>query len=434
MRRKLHIGLSLAPTWLSGEAWRRDNSRVEGIYTPGFAIDIARRAEAAKLDFVFLPDVQMLNLPDLAKGAAFSSLDPTILLGAVATATSRIGLLTTASTTFGLPYTTARQIQSLHWLSQGRAGWNIVTALAGNENFGLTTMPPAAERYARAAEFTRIVKELWQSFPDQALLMDRASGRFADVDLVRPIAHHGDFFDVAGPLNLPRFAGPPVPLFQAGASGDGRDFAAAVSDGVFSASPDMQAAQELRRDLQKRAVAAGRKATDIRLMPGFSVWLAPTRAEAADLYAAAHAGADALRKVAMIHEATGLDLGEWPDDRPILALDLPPPPAQVRNRTHADLLRRLIQRDQPTKAQLMDRPEVAGSAHWRVIGTVEDAVDALRQWYLEEAIDGVIATPGGSTGSMHMFLEEVVPELAELGMFRRDYSGDSFWHHLNEAV
>ena len=149
--KRLHIGMSLAPPWLSGDAWRRPDSNIEGIFGSDFAVDIARRSEAAHLDFVFRPDVSSLPLDVLETGSGFASLDPTVLLAAVARETSRIGLVSTVSTTFYPPYVVARQLQSLHWISDGRAGWNIVTALQGHENFGLDAMPDAEQRATRAA-------------------------------------------------------------------------------------------------------------------------------------------------------------------------------------------------------------------------------------------------------------------------------------------
>jgi alkanesulfonate monooxygenase SsuD/methylene tetrahydromethanopterin reductase-like flavin-dependent oxidoreductase (luciferase family) len=113
-------------------------------------------------------------------GAGFTSLDPTVLLAALTRETHHIGLVSTVSTTFFPPYLVARQLQSLNWMSQGRAGWNIVTALQGHENFGLAAMPCAEQRYARAAEFTEVVQRLWRSFPQQALRIDRENGMYAD--------------------------------------------------------------------------------------------------------------------------------------------------------------------------------------------------------------------------------------------------------------
>jgi alkanesulfonate monooxygenase SsuD/methylene tetrahydromethanopterin reductase-like flavin-dependent oxidoreductase (luciferase family) len=188
LQKGLHIGMSLAPTWLSGEGWRRPDSRVESLFGSDFALDIARRSEAAHLDFVFRPDVSCVVADALQSGSGFTSLDPTVLLAALTRETTRIGLVSTVSTTFYPPYLVARQLQSLNWLSNGRVGWNIVTALQGHENFGLAAMPSAEERYARAAEFTDVVQRLWRSFPNQALLIDRDNGVYADPAQVQPIA------------------------------------------------------------------------------------------------------------------------------------------------------------------------------------------------------------------------------------------------------
>ena len=432
-RKRLHIGMSLAPTWLSGDAWRQPDSNIEGIYSSDFAVDIAKRSEAAHLDFVFRPDVSCLNLEGLESGSGFASLDPTVLLAAVARETRHIGLVSTVSTTFFPPYVVARQLQSLHWVSNGRAGWNIVTALQGHENFGLEAMPSADERYARAAEFTRLVHDLWASYPCEALLIDREHGRYADRSKVHPVDHEGTFFKVRGPLNLPAYPGPRIPLIQAGASDTGRDFAASVADLVFAPTPDQEAALELRRDLSRRAERHGRTPADIRLLPGLSLYLAPTREEARQLFMQTHGNPDNSRKFASIKQTIGLDLSDWPLDRRVGAADLPPPTSNPGSRTHTNLLRRLIERETLRLDELLLRPEVISAAHWQVIGTAEDAFEQIVDWAEAGAMDGFIAAPGGSIRSMHIFLEQVVPLLVRAGLFREAYSGSTFMDHLQDV-
>lgn len=129
---------------------------------------------------------------------------------------------------------------------------------------------------------------------------------------------------------------------------------------------------------------------------------------------------------------TGLDLLDWPRERAVTAADLPPPLDKPRSRTHADLLRRVIERETPTVEQLLWRPEVIGSAHWQVIGTVDDAIEAIRDWTEAGAIDGFIAVPGGSVSSLHLVFDELVPRLVEAGLFRESYSGTTFADHLRE--
>lgn len=428
---KLHVGMSLAPTWLSGEAWRRADSDIGGVFSSDYFVDLAQRAEAAYVDFVFRPDTLFLRTEGLETGGGFASMDPTMLLAAIARETSRVGLLSTVSTTFLPPYVVARQIQSLNWLSNGRAGWNIVTALEGHENFGLKQMPSPQERYERAAEFTQVVRQLWASFPNEALKLDRESGRFADSSLVRPVAHEGPHFCVKGPLNLPAHASR-IPLVQAGASPEGRDFASSVADAVFASTPDMQAAIELRADLRRRAEGHGRRADEVKLMPGLSLYLASSRKEALELFAETHARANRARAFASIRDMTGLDLSEWPLTRIVTASDLPLPPETPRSRTHANLLRRLIERETLSVADLLKRPEVMGSGHWQIIGTVEDAFETIREWAHASAMDGFVAVPGGSVASMRLVLEQLLPRLGDAGLFRTGYSGHTFADHLAE--
>ncbi|MCO6187557.1 NtaA/DmoA family FMN-dependent monooxygenase [Rhizobium sp. L1K21] len=429
-QKKLHIGMSLAPTWLSGEAWRREDSNVEGLFSSDFYVDIAKRSEAVHLDFVFRPDALFLPLEMIENGSGFASLDPTLLLASLARETTHIGLLSTISTIFFPPYLVARQLQTLHWLSNGRAGWNVVTALNGHDNFGLENMPSSQERYDRAEEFTAVVRQLWESFPSDALKLDRGSGRFADPEKVSAINHVGDYNRVKGPLNLPAFGKSPIPLVQAGASARGRSFAASIADAIFSSSPDMESAIELRRDLRRLAETHNRSADSVNLMPGLSLYLAESRKEADDLFRQTHARTEKARKLNTIKNLIGLDLAEWPESRRVSTPDLPPPLAQPYSGTHAELLRRAIERDQPTVAELLWRPEVMGSAHWQIIGTVDDAFEEIRNWAEAGAMDGFILLPGGSVTSMHLALEKLVPRLKDAGLFRERYASPYFADHL----
>lgn len=414
----LCVGLSIAVTWLTGNGWRRPDSRVEDIFSSDFYIDIARRAEAAGVDFLFRPDSLFLDPAVLATSPGFSSLDPTMLLAAIARETRHIGLVTTASTSFYPPYIVARQLQSLHWLSNGRAGWNIVTSIDGSGNFGSEPFPSSARRYAQAAEFTDVVRALWASYPAEALACDRGSGRYGHADQVRPIEHHGVHFAVEGPLNLPAFPGRRIPLFQAGASPEGRDFAARVADGIFAATPDMAAAIELRQDIRRRVASHGRDPDAVRVLPGLSLYLADSEAEARDLFAETHRGLEEARRYRMIIDNLGLDISSMPAGQKITPDMLPDQDRTVRSRTHAALLRRLIARDTPTVGDLLSRPEVAGSAHWLFVGRPEDAAREIERWADAGAIDGFIALPGGSDRSVALLFDELLSNLQLGGLFR----------------
>ncbi|WP_072740116.1 NtaA/DmoA family FMN-dependent monooxygenase [Rhodococcus triatomae] len=429
--RRLHIGLSLAPTWLSGEGWRREDSRVAELFDSNLYVDLARRGEAAALDFVFKPDSLFVDPDTLAGSPGFSSLDPTVLLATLARETSRIGLVTTASTTFNPPYVVARQLQSLHWASEGRAGWNIVTSLDGQGNFGVTEMPSARDRYVRAAEFTHVVRKLWESYPHRAIHEDRAGGVYADSAQVKAIDHQGEHFRVEGPSTVPTHPSGEIPLFQAGASPDGRDFAASVADAVFAASPDIEAGTELREDLRARAVAHGRDPDSLLVLPGLSMFLGNTSAQARELHRATYARLNAERRFASIESAVGLDLRAADPSSPVPVEGLADPDRPVRSRTHSDLFRRFILRERPTVAQLLERPEVVASAHWVVVGTPDDAVREIVD-RVAHGLDGFIALPGGSWESIDLFFDQVIPRLVDLGLFRSEYAGRTLREHLAE--
>lgn len=427
----LCIGLSLAVTWLMGNGWRRADSRVEDIYDIGFYAALARRAEAACLDFLFRPDALFLDSQALAQSPGFSSLDPAVLVAALAGETHRIGLVSTAATTFNPPYVVARQLQSLNWMSRGRVGWNVVTALDGNLNFGAAAMPSSAERYRKAHEFVQVVRGLWHSYPRTALRCEREGGVYADPDSVRPLDFDGEFFSVQGPLNLPDPGHGDMPLFQAGASPWGRDFAACIADAVFAATPDLASGQELRQDLRGRALAYGRPADAIRVLPGLSLFLAPTVSQARELYAQTHLAEDMQRKYARVRQLLGVDLSVLDPEQPLQLAMLPAGQAAPgQGQTHALLMRRLIEREAPSVREFMSRPEVAGSAHWQCVGTPQDAVRAIRERVQAGAADGFIALPGGGWQSLDLFLEEVVPALACAGLFRSQYTGATLRAHL----
>lgn len=428
--RQLCIGLSLSATWMKGDGWRRPDSGVEKMDSIDYYIDLAKIAEKAKLDFLFRADYLYVSPQMLGDSANFGSPDPTMIFAAIARETKRIGLVTTISTTFNPPYVVARQLQSLHWLSNGRAGWNIVTSIEGAENFGDFPMPSPEVRYAKAMEFTDVVRKLWESFPNEAIIMDRESDMFSDRDKVSSIDHSGEFFSVKGPLTMPAHKSGSIPFFQAGASDTGRNFASTVADAIFAAMPDLESGVELRTDLRKRAKEHGRNPDAIKVLPGLYFFLADTREEANELHKTAHAHLSMERRHASLQSVLGLDLSSFALDHRVTADMLPDPNQPVRSRTHAELLRRYITNNQPTAEEVLARPEVVGSAHWVSVGTVDDVVSDIMERFEAGAIDGFIALPGGSEKSMELFFEKLMPKLVERGLFRSQYTGVTLREHL----
>ena len=233
--RQLHLNVNILHSGFVPSAWRLAESDPAAFVDVQHYVNVARIAESAKFDAVFLAD--NAAIVDQIHFRPITALEPTVLLASIAAATTHIGLIGTASTSYNEPYNIARRFTTLDHVSGGRAGWNVVTTadLPSARNFGLDAVPDHAERYARADEFTGVVKALWNSWADDAFVGDKAGGRFVNASKVQPLAHRGAFFRVHGPLNLPRSVqGHPV-LVQAGASSDGRELAARHAEAVFSA-------------------------------------------------------------------------------------------------------------------------------------------------------------------------------------------------------
>ena len=220
-RRQLSLNFFIYPDGHHEAAWRHRASAADRILDVTYYQELAQRAEAHKFDAVFFADGPALA--DNVRYAQRFRLEPITLLTAIASATRRIGLIATASTTYTEPYNLARLFASLDHISGGRAGWNIVTTSTPQaaQNFGLPEHPPHGERYERAREYLDVITRLWDSWEDDALVNDPRSGVFADTSKIHTIDHVGKHFRVRGPLNISRTPqGRPV-YVQAGSSDDG---------------------------------------------------------------------------------------------------------------------------------------------------------------------------------------------------------------------
>ncbi|MET4559784.1 FMN-dependent oxidoreductase (nitrilotriacetate monooxygenase family) [Lysinibacillus parviboronicapiens] len=421
-KRHLIIGMHLA---VSGEQGKKGAFIDEHIA-------FAQRAEAAKLDFVFKADYLIAHPELMAKTKGTAGLDPSFLFATVARETKHIGLVTTVSTSFIPPYIIARQLQSLNWISEGRLGWNLVTSIDGAYNFSNEPMPSSEERYAKAAECKEVVQQLWHSNPYEIL---EADGNLEIInELVKPINHEGEYFHVKGPLNIPMYPAGDIPLFQAGASETGRQFAATVSNAIFAATPVMEVGIELRNDLRKRAITAGRSADDIRLLPGLYFFIGDTYEEALEMHRKAHEHLTTERRYTALESVIGMDIRHLSLVEHVTAAMLPPEDQKVRSKTHAQLVRRYIIEHEPTVEALLARPEVIGSAHLVAIGTPQDIVNQIVTFYEKGALDGFIAVPGGPAKSLDLFFSDVIPMLVERGLFRAEYKGNTLRSHLGLDV
>jgi FMN-dependent oxidoreductase (nitrilotriacetate monooxygenase family) len=259
-RRQMHLGMSIRGLGYHPAAWRHPDVPADGTLRFEHYARSAKAAERGKCDLIFFADGIGVRERDIPRGSLARSgyeiveMEPMTLLPALAVVTSHIGLVTTASTTYNEPYNIARKFATLDLISNGRAGWNVVTSWSEAEakNFNREQHVDYDTRYARAAEFVDVVKGLWDSWEADAFLFDKESSRFFDESKMHVLDHSGRFFSVRGPLNVGRLPqGHPV-VVQAGASEQGRELAAATADIVYAIHPTKAAAQAFYADLKGR--------------------------------------------------------------------------------------------------------------------------------------------------------------------------------------
>jgi FMN-dependent oxidoreductase (nitrilotriacetate monooxygenase family) len=355
------------------------------------------------------------------------TLEPLTLLAALAASTERIGLIATASTTYTEPYNLARTFASLDHLSRGRVGWNIVTSSSADAaaNFGADEVPHD-RRYQRADEFLEVVTQLWDSWEDDARVLDKATGVALAADRVHTIGYVGQELRVRGPLNVPRPPqGQPV-LVQAGSSPAGRTFAARWAEVVFTAAQTLPDAQGFYADIRARVAAIGREPDLVKVLPGISPFLGSTEVEARGFQ-------DQLDEIAVPTDTVdtqvwpqlgGLDLSRYAMDAPV-PLHLLPDAEQVQgNRSRFSLIVNLAQREHLTLRQLLRR--LAGArGHLTVAGTPVQVADLMQQWHTHRAADGFNVMPPLFPDQFDAFVDEVVPILRQRGLFRPRYPGST---------
>ncbi len=432
--RQMHLGAFLYPTGHHVAAWRHPQAAADAGINLGHYQHLARVAERGLFDLIFLADgvgVRGDNVEALSRTAIryTGQFEPITLLSSLSAVTSRIGLVSTISTTYTPPYNIARQMASLDWISGGRAGWNLVTSADDFEaqNFGLDEQLAHAERYARAQEAVDVISRLWDSWDDDAFLRDKDSGQYFRPEAFQPINHKGRFFKVRGPLNVPRPPqGRPV-IFQAGASEPGKQLAARTADAVFTAAQTVPEGQEYYSDLKRRLPDYGRPSEDIIVMPGVFPVVGSTRAEAEDKFAQLQDLIHPEVAISHLSPLLGIDLKNHDPNGPV-----PDVPVSNGHVARQALLMARARRDNLSILELA--LSMAGArGHWQVVGTPSEIVDALQERFEAGAADGFnIMSPVLPTG-LEEFVDTVVPELQRRGLYRTEYTGSTLRDHLGLA-
>ncbi|MBB4952962.1 FMN-dependent oxidoreductase (nitrilotriacetate monooxygenase family) [Agrobacterium vitis] len=430
MTRQIKLGAFLPGGGQHIAAWRHPDQPLDGATSFEFHKQLALSAERGLFDAYFLADALAISFGGGTEGgnAKVSTFEPITLFSALAQFTTHIGFIATASTTYEEPYNLARKFASLDLLSNGRAGWNVVTTAteAAAHNFNLDQQHPHAVRYRRAAEFVDVVKALWDSFEDDAFVRDRESGRFFDPEKVHYTNHKGEYFKVKGPLNVSRSPqGHPV-IVQAGQSDDGRGLAAATAEVIFTAHQKLETAQEFYRDIKARARGFGRDPGHVLIMPGVSPFIGRTEDEAREKYDRLTSLILEEDGIALLNGLTGgtLDLRGVDLDGP-----LPPSPPTEGMRSRQELMRQIADENNFTVRQLYQWIASA-RGHFTIVGTPVQIADTLQQWFENEAADGFNILPPWLPTGLNDFVDLVIPELQRRGLFRTAYEGKTLRENL----
>jgi FMN-dependent oxidoreductase (nitrilotriacetate monooxygenase family) len=406
-------------------------------------VHLAQTAERARFDFFFLAEGLRLREQngEIYDLDVVGRPDTFAVLAALAAVTDHLGLTGTINSTFNEPYEVARQFASLDHLSGGRAGWNVVTswdAFTG-ENFRRGGFLPQDQRYARAETFMRTAWELFDSWRGDEVVADKHTGVFLGDPSAGTFAHRDAHFDIAGRFNVPRCPqGRPV-ILQAGDSDEGREFAAATADAIFSRYGTLEAGQAFYSDVKRRLDRYGRTPGQLKILPAATFVLGDTDADARErAHVIRRQQVSGQTAIKFLEQLWNRDLSSYDPDGP-----LPEVEPRLGENTVA----------KGRASVRMYRDPLATAKEWRALATAKNL--SIRELMIEvtarqtfigspatvaasinemvqaDAADGFILVPHVTPGGLDEFADTVVPLLQERGVFRTEYTGPTLRDHLD---
>ena len=415
-------------------SWRHPAS-MSDFMTPEYYQRIARTLEDGKFDMAFFDD--RLAMPDIygddhretvAHGVRCVKMDPSTILMAMAAATTKLGLGATYSTTYYEPFHVARLFATLDLMTKGRVAWNVVTSLNDSEaaNFGRDEHLEHDLRYDRADEFMEVVQGHWDSWEDDALILDKANDRFADPDKVHRLDHAGKFFKSKGPLPVPRSRqGNPV-ILQAGSSGRGMAFAARWAELVFAAYPNLEVGKKQYAYFKNAIAEAGRDPAQVKVAPAVKFVVGESEAHAQDKLALATSTARPFDGLALLCEVLNVDFAARPYEKPFSDEEL-------ASLSWHGLRDKVIAKSGKKNPSVKDFVEASGRGTVaegpNFVGTPTQVADQMEEWF-NGACDGFVIQALHTPGSYEDFVRLVVPELQRRNLFRKEYSGDTLRENL----
>jgi FMN-dependent oxidoreductase (nitrilotriacetate monooxygenase family) len=417
-------------------AWRHRDA-AQDFLSPRYYQRIAQTLEDGKFHLAFFDD--RLAMPDIfgndhaesvRNGVRVVKMDPVPIMAAMGAVTQSIGLGATCSTTYYEPFHVARTFATLDHMTNGRAGWNVVTSLNDSEarNMGADKALPHDKRYDRADEFMQVVMGHWHAWAPDAISADRDTGEFADPEKVTRLDHRGEWFNSRGPFTVPpSVQGHPL-VIQAGQSGRGRQFAIEWGELIFAISPTLEFGKRAYAEMREEAGRQGRDPESYRVAPAVYVTVGETQSlaqEKADYAASLSKPIDTL---ALLSEALNFDFGAKPIDEPFTDEEL----AGISGlQAIRDRVMRMSGNPNPTVKDFVEfsgRGTVREVPHF--VGTAEVVADEMQTWFEERACDGFVLAATHVPGTYEDFVRMVVPVLQRRGLHQKDYRSSSLRQNL----
>lgn len=414
-------------------SWRHPASRAD-FTSPEYYAHIARVLEEGKFHMAFFDD--RLGMPEYEGGAYQDAIehgircikmDPLMTLMPMAMATTKLGLGATMSTTYYEPFHVARAFATLDLMTKGRAAWNIVTSLNDTEarNMGRDGSIEHDLRYDRADEFVEIVMGHWDTWADDALIVDKETKRFGDGAKVTRLDYEGEFYKSRGPFTVPRSEqGHPV-LIQAGSSGRGQRFGAEWGEMIFVVYPNLGVATKNYASLKEQCAAAGRDPESMKIAHLINPFIAATKSEAEDKYAFTAGLPIEADSLMLLSEALNFDFGSKPLDEPFTR-------AELDSMSGLQAMRDRVIEVRGPAPTIRDFIEVTerGQVRDPWVGSAKDIADRMEEWFTTPACDGFVISATCVPGTYEDFVRLVVPELQRRGLYHKDYAGNTLRENL----
>ncbi len=431
--RKLIIGAYIAySTGHHPASWKYNNYKKQKLQDINKYFYLSKISENGFIDFIFLADTPSVFQDD--KGSGYGSriilFEPITLLSSLSSVTKNIGLIGTSSTTYKHPYNIAREYASLDHISNGRAGWNLVTSSKKNTagNFGYLTHLEHDERYIKAEESCNIIKKLWDSWDDKAFIRDKNKGIFYLKNKCYPVNFKGKYLKIFNSiLNVSRPPqGHPI-IVQAGSSIPGKKLAAKNAEIVFTAQNNIKSAKKFYKYLNKKIKKYNRHFKNILIMPGLSFYIGKTEKEAYEKFNDLQNSIPIELGLNMLEDLLGgeINISNYDINKP-----LPKIPYSNANQSRKKIIENITKQENLSIKEISKKIAVS-RGHLNVIGSYDQVTEIIFNWFNNNACDGFNIMPPVLPESLEEFINNIIPRLQKIGIYKKKYSSGTLREKLN---